>query len=1049
MLEKIILLIPPENITQFLNAAMSAAKEKIGSLQPGELLDILIKPGSASNYPALETLLRKYEDISKIGTVLDGLNQQVNRNNESLQAVLNGVWPRFVTALSSLNSSSLDQWFNKRLQTYLPFITQSQLNTSEILTTNCLGFRHLVKALNIHYHDYTVEMQQGIYNILKNYLLQPGDKPKCYNESDGNQNSTAWFLNYLGKYLTYCTGVDLRAFSDSQQLLQDFAVDPQNLVLVGGLALAEEVKEYYSDLIARQNPPLALGRQQERSFGTSRLGRVTTSLSCLSQVAGALPDITGNLSVETFKRLGPFAVRLTPSMLLANADGQTLRQVLPLLSATGGWSPVQASVIMNKVIQNGYQINKASSVLIMGKLALGLPVNVLDKLDNEDILLLAADENFTDSLEQAPLPVKYKFVQRILQSTTGSPFLSIPDKLADQIPLSRLASPQMKINEINQKKWAADQASVFFQAVLKSTQQYSSLSSTVLQGFSCGAANFLNNSQFASLAKAMKGKRIRLEDRQLSCMTKRLKGRITPSDLEEYPAEVLFYVGPETLANTVNCQKYFHLVAQANMEFLPSGSSKRESLLESAMACLGTPTLFSKENLQILGNLSCTLNGYYIAKSDPYILTILQSCMSFTEDQLVAIEQQLENKYGSPSTWTASTLTDMGIIASALRSGTLQRISETEKTQFFPDFLSQLKTRNRNQFTYILEQLANPQRQKRAAADCTRTPLTTEVVMKQRDLLASKYTSSRDLDACLPDDVLQNNLETFGEMEFQDPLLQVLKLKLDKIFGTLPEDYLPLLGNIARMYNTTEIAQWNITTAETLSALLTGTSWHEELLKVTSLVTRYLEANGDQLDAMMLTVLAPHICALEDTQLKAISREAIRGTSRPMNTTLCSQHKKNLLYRQLKAAYEEDQSSPDAYYQLLKPALGGAPTKDLIKFASSYPVMDIDTFTALNPTEVKQLSTQHLKDLLGDNLPELNNLADHPVVKAWTQAHSQSEVNSLGLHLTAGLPDQPPNGFINIPSVPHIPGRATTNVKDQTLQLFYCILFNLVLAAVL
>lgn len=49
----------------------------------------------------------------------------------------------------------------------------------------------------------------------------------------------------------------------------------------------------------------------------------------------------------------------------------------------------------------------------MGKLALGLPVNVLDKLDNEDILLLAADENFTDSLEQAPLPVKYKFVQRV------------------------------------------------------------------------------------------------------------------------------------------------------------------------------------------------------------------------------------------------------------------------------------------------------------------------------------------------------------------------------------------------------------------------------------------------------------------------------------------------------------------------------------------------------------------------------------------------------------------------------------------------------------
>ncbi|CAM2099892.1 unnamed protein product [Caretta caretta] len=190
---------------------------KIGSMQPRELRDILIKPGYPSNYTALETLLRNYEDIDKIGTVLDGLNQQVNRTNGSLKAVLNGVWPSFVTALSSFNSSSLDQWLKKRLQTHLPLITPSQLNTSEILTTNCLAFRHLVKALNIHYHDYTVEMQRSIYIILKNYLLQP-------------------------------------------EQLQDFAVDPRNLALVRELTLSEDVKEYYSTLISMQNPSIGLGR---------------------------------------------------------------------------------------------------------------------------------------------------------------------------------------------------------------------------------------------------------------------------------------------------------------------------------------------------------------------------------------------------------------------------------------------------------------------------------------------------------------------------------------------------------------------------------------------------------------------------------------------------------------------------------------------------------------------------------------------------------------------------------------------------------------------
>ncbi|XP_074867217.1 mesothelin-like [Carettochelys insculpta] len=764
-------------------------------------------------------------------------------------------------------------------------------------------------------------------------------------------------------------------------------------------------------------------------------------------VTGVLPNTTSKFSVETFEGLAPFAFRLTPTVLLAKADGQTLQQVLPLLSVTGSWSPAQASVILNKVIQNGYQIHDVSSVLTLGTLALGLPVSVLDKLDTKDILLLAADQNFTKSMEQAPLPAKHKLVQRILQSTPGSTFLNIPDHLADQIPQSRLASLQISISEISQKKWTAAQAHVFFQAVLKSMQQYSSLSSAVLQGFHCGAANFLNSSQFARLVKAMKGKHMRLADSQLSCMTKRLTGEITSSDFEEYPAEVLFYMGPDKFSNTVNCQKYFHLVGQANVDLLSRVSTKRQLLLERAKACLETSTsMFSKENLLILGNLSCALNGSDIAKSDPYILTILQSCMSFTEDQLAAIEQQLENKYGSPSTWTVGTLTHMGGIAGALRSRTLQRISETEKTLFFPDFLSQLKTWNRHQFTYILEQLAKPQRQKRATTDCTRTPLTTEMVVKERDLLVSKYTSSSDLDACLPDDVLRTNLETFGKLEFQEPLLQVLKLKLDKIFGMLPEDYLPLLGNIARMYTATEIAYWNITTAETFSALVTGASWQKDLPKVKSLVIQHLKANGHQLDGTMLTVLAPYICALEDTQIKAIHSEAIRGTSEAINTSVCSQHQKNLFYSQLRAAYEENQGSPDAYYQLLKPAIGGAPSKDLIRFASGYPDMDVATFTTLNPDEVKKLSPQNLKDLLGANLPELNNLADDPVVKAWTQAHNQSDVNSLGLHLVAGLQDQPPNGFIDIPSAPHIPGRATTYAKDHKIQLFYGMLISLVLS---
>ncbi|XP_019368544.1 PREDICTED: mesothelin-like protein [Gavialis gangeticus] len=171
--------------------------------------------------------------------------------------------------------------------------------------------------------------------------------------------------------------------------------------------------------------------------------------------------------------------------------------------------------------------------------------------------------------------------------------------------------------------------------------------------------------------------------------------------------------------------------------------------------------------------------------------------------------------------------------------------------------------------------------------------------------------------------------------------------------------------------------------------------------------------------------------------------------SAPMNVSRCSQRRKSLLYNLLRAAYQEHQSSPDAYYQFLKPVIGGASAQDLIRFASNHPVMATDVFIDLNPDEVQKLSPQDLKDLLGVNLPDLNNLADQPVVKAWVQSHKQSEVQSLGLHLTAGIPDPPPHGFIHIPAAPQPSGRAATRMKDYTAQLFYCMLLPSALAVFL
>lgn len=66
--------------------------------------------------------------------------------------------------------------------------------------------------------------------------------------------------------------------------------------------------------------------------------------------------------MTSLQGLAPAAAGLTLSMLLEKTDGQTLRQMLPWLSATTGWSPAQASIILRRVLQGGYQVGRKPHV---------------------------------------------------------------------------------------------------------------------------------------------------------------------------------------------------------------------------------------------------------------------------------------------------------------------------------------------------------------------------------------------------------------------------------------------------------------------------------------------------------------------------------------------------------------------------------------------------------------------------------------------------------------------------------------------------------------
>lgn len=57
----------------------------------------------------------------------------------------------------------------------------------------------------------------------------------------------------------------------------------------------------------------------------------------------------------------------------------------------------------------------------------------------------------------------------------------------------------------------------------------------------------------------------------------------------------------------------------------------------------------SRDNVEVLGNMACTLNSSYIQNADPLILEKLKACNDLSDSQVDAMERMLlsgETKYG-------------------------------------------------------------------------------------------------------------------------------------------------------------------------------------------------------------------------------------------------------------------------------------------------------------------------------------------------------------------------------------------------------------------
>ncbi|XP_052370175.1 uncharacterized protein LOC127927587 [Oncorhynchus keta] len=231
------------NLTTFLSLIPHSQMEQlVNSLSVSDLGRFLRRPNVVDDDTKLCQLYSNYAKTPLfLGT--ESIPESVRR------PTLPCVWPQ---ALSSSQRSEVNAWFDLRLKNYLPFLTRSLVTSAAVQTAPCLAFHKLVSILGSYNYSAADFVERDVYRETIRTYLTSASAPKCYNTSDPELNSTAWFAENIGLFITYLTLEDLNTFG-SAQVLQVFTVNLVNIGLLNSTSLPQNLTDYYTSLVYLQD----------------------------------------------------------------------------------------------------------------------------------------------------------------------------------------------------------------------------------------------------------------------------------------------------------------------------------------------------------------------------------------------------------------------------------------------------------------------------------------------------------------------------------------------------------------------------------------------------------------------------------------------------------------------------------------------------------------------------------------------------------------------------------------------------------------------------
>uniref|UniRef100_A0A8C5DNF7 Uncharacterized protein n=1 Tax=Gouania willdenowi TaxID=441366 RepID=A0A8C5DNF7_GOUWI len=475
-----------------------------------------------------------------------------------------------------------------------------------------------------------------------------------------------------------------------------------------------------------------------------------------------------------------------------------------------------------------------------------------------------------------------------------------PDALATEIPASQLPFTEgtVNISVMNQKTWTSDQASIFFGTLADTDFDLEQLSPSVLHGFTCTSAQNMSTAV------------IQLSCRHASVLQVRTS----------FFYQVLFY----NFSFFYNCVSYFSALSVADFSVASQTLQRGSILFSEALSCLEkTDFNLSRSNVEVLGNMACTLNASYIENADPLILEKLKVCSSLDDSQVAAMETLLlsgKTQYGNITTWTKETLADLGILPLYFTRNIWSRLTfvSTVKRRFFKVFFPSLRTNGTSPQDFK-SLFFNSHLLLLTSSGCTVGNITQVTV---NDGSFPFGYDSTQFDLCLDIPALKENLNSICKAVYDEGFQRIILQKLNQAYPSgVPEPQVKVLHSVSRTATVQDISKWSITQIETLAALMKSDEGSWESAKSKAIITKYLQTPGKSLGSSELNVINSNLCSLDNSTLKTITAANIR-VAKPLDVTSCSAEQKRILYEISNMSFSSVRSTPSSFYTLIKNYLG-------------------------------------------------------------------------------------------------------------------------------